>query len=96
MPTRRKLKDDTGRPNYRNLAENQFVQAARAQGWIVSKRGYPDFICRRGDNVMLVEVKKTKGQRLKRSQDFIMNYLAAHGVKCYKWTPDTNWLEETI
>jgi hypothetical protein len=40
-----------------NRAELLFVEWAEKQGWQVTKRGWPDFICRRGAELMCVEVE---------------------------------------
>jgi len=78
---------------YKNKAEEAFAKKARDNGWMVTKRGYPDFICYKNGDVMLVEIKARKHHRLKKSQIKIMNISREnHGVKCYKWTPDSNWL----
>jgi len=81
---------------YRNTAEEEFAVLARSMGWEVTKRGYPDFICYQGNRMILVEVKKKSSHRLKKSQKKFMDYLSAHGVKCYKWSPDRNWLEKVV
>lgn len=88
----RKLRETRFDRTYKNTAERSFAEAAREDGWEVTKRGYPDFICYRGDDVMLVEVKKNANTRLKLSQSRIMNFLAKRGVKCYKWSPDKDWI----
>lgn len=79
---------------YKNRAENAFAETARSLGWQVTKVGYPDFICYRGDDLMLVEVKPKKSGRLKTSQHKLMNALKSkYHVKCYRWSPDNNWLK---
>ncbi len=78
---------------YVNEAEQNFAEWARSQGWEVTKRGWPDFICYRGDSLMLVEVKPRLTNRLKSGQHRLMNSLKKYGVKCYRWSPDKNWLD---
>lgn len=77
---------------YGNTAENEFAIAARKNGWSITKKGYPDFICYKGDELMLVEVKANGNGRLKTSQQKFMNTISKYGVKCYKWYPEKNWL----
>ena len=80
---------------YRNLAEFEFVRKAVSMGWEVTKRGYPDFICYKGDEFMLVEVKRKRGYKLSKYQYQLMNILKhKYGIKCYKWTPDGEWNPE--
>ncbi|HEY82226.1 MAG TPA: hypothetical protein G4O01_02935 [Dehalococcoidia bacterium] len=74
--------------SYKNPAEAMLYNLLKAEGWEVTKAGYPDFICRRGDEVMLVEVKPDKNHRLKRRQSEAMKALAKQGVKCLRWSPD--------
>ena len=40
-----------------NKTEEKFAVRAVAKGWSVTKRGWPDYLCWRGDEVMCVEVK---------------------------------------
>jgi hypothetical protein len=44
-------------PVLRSTYEAYFADWARSQGWDVTKRGWPDFICRRDGALMAVEVK---------------------------------------
>src|ERR1039457_2550031 len=46
-----------------NKTEEKFSVRAVAKGWSVTKRGWPDYLCWRGDEVMCVEVKP-EGQDL--------------------------------
>lgn len=73
----------------KNLAEGQLFDELTEQGWEVFKRGWPDYICRRGDEVMVVEVKPGPGTSLKRDQEWVMQLLASHGLKVYVWNPKT-------
>jgi Holliday junction resolvase len=92
MPNKRKLKGIDFLKEYKNRAEREFSVAARRNGWLVTKQGYPDFICYKDGAFMLVEVKTSKGSRLKISQHTFMNTVSKFGVKCYKWTPESDWL----
>lgn len=56
-------------------------------GWGVSKRGWPDFICYRGDEVVCVEVKPDHITELRGPQAKVISILQAHGLKCYRWSP---------
>jgi hypothetical protein len=72
-----------------NAAERAFYEAARARGWEVSKRGWPDFFCiREGGEVALVEVKPHADRGLKTEQSAVLRALARYGVPCYRWSPD--------
>ncbi len=86
-----KLKPDKMDKKFKNPAECAFAEIARANGWSVTKRGYPDFICYKGDKIMFVEVKRRKRYRLKLSQHKFMNTLKGYGVPCYRWSPDSDW-----
>jgi hypothetical protein len=68
-----------------NTAEAQFAQWAAAEGWQVTKRGWPDFICRRGVERMAVEVKHTDD--LSGPQRSAIIDLSAGPVPCYVWRP---------
>jgi hypothetical protein len=74
--------------NYRNDAEQAFAQLARRNGWRVSKRGWPDFLCfgPKGQ-IIAVEVKpRTADGRLKTitsEQRECLSFLASHGIKCF-------------
>ena len=81
MPTRRP----------RNQAEATLFDLMTSHGWTPSKRGWPDFICYKDNRVLVIEVKPHRGRRLKREQLRIMQHLAAHGIDCYRWNPDTGF-----
>jgi Holliday junction resolvase len=72
----------------KNKAEREFQIAAESKGWTISKRGWPDFFCTRGDEVICVEVKPKATHKLKREQATILKFLAKHDIKAFKWTPD--------
>lgn len=69
-----------------NLCEFAFGQSAANQGWSVTKRGWPDYLCWKGDEVIFVEVKPDGGV-LSQYQVLVMEKLSSLGLKCYKWTP---------
>lgn len=82
---------------YTNEHERRAAELARARGWRVTKRGWPDFMCfgPKGE-VIALEVKpanrgsrnriarlKSRLNRLKREQAACMAALHALGLKCY-------------
>jgi len=72
----------------KNEAERQLYRELISQGWSVTKRGWPDFACFKGNNLALVEVKPKQSRRLKKEQWRLMSALAKLGVKCFRWSPD--------
>ena len=90
MPNKRKLKEIDFNKTYSNASEQAFAVEARKNGWAVTKQGYPDFICYKGDDIMLVEVKNGN-HRLKTSQYKFMNKVSSKGIRCYKWTKEKNF-----
>jgi len=72
----------------KNPAELELYQLMTEQSWDVVRRGWPDFACFRGEELILVEVKPKRSHLLKRSQYRLMSALTQRGIKCYQWTPD--------
>lgn len=70
-----------------NRAEGKFFDMATSKGWELSKKGWPDFFCKKGDEIMLVEIKSKHTQHLSRHQEKIIRGLARYGVPCWFWTP---------
>jgi hypothetical protein len=68
-----------------NTAEAQFARWAQGEGWKVTKRGWPDFICRRGSERMAVEVKHH--DTLSEPQRAAIIDLSAGPVPCFIWRP---------
>jgi hypothetical protein len=68
--------------------ERLFREEAAKAGWAVSKRGWPDFILRRGGEVVFVEVKARAAKSLKPEQMEIAEMLAGAGFKVYRWSPE--------
>jgi hypothetical protein len=75
-----------------NKTEEKFATRALARGWSVTKRGWPDFLCWKGHDVMCVEVKQ-EGQDLSTHQKLVTQKLTALGLKCYRWTPVTGFVK---
>jgi hypothetical protein len=76
--------------HYDNPCEDMFHAMMTAQGWTVTKKGWPDFACwhpQRG--FMAVEVKpgRCNPVPLKVEQEHLMRQLAALGIPCGVWTP---------
>ena len=69
-------------------AEAQLKEQLVKEGWTVKHRGWPDFACIRGDEMIVIEVKGFRGEMLSEDQHYILTNLAKLGVNCFKWTPD--------
>lgn len=79
------------RPEHRpfNGAEAKVWDWLEAQGWTVTKRGWPDFFCFKEDGqILLVEVKPRKYHQLKRTQRLVFNALECRGIPVRKITLD--------
>lgn len=76
----------------RNRPEALFEERATKAGWKVTKRGWPDFIISKNGETRFVEVKQDKDD-LKESQLTVMKVLAAHGLKCYRWSPKNGFTQ---
>src|SRR5271154_4401387 len=73
---------------YKNVSERAFQVWAEAQGWTITKRGWPDFFCVNHEGkIVLVEVKTTNKRLLRQHQYTILTRLAAFGIPCYRWSP---------
>ena len=77
------------RRKYANAAEEAFCRLAERNGWRVSKRGWPDFLCW-GPNgeIIAVEVKPRRVQSgrmvmLKREQAEALDFLTSKGIRCF-------------
>lgn len=72
--------------------EAEFVAKMLAEGWEVTKRGWPDFICRRNGELMYVEVKgPTDG--LSSQQYAAISDLRRAGIPTYIWGPHVGFTE---
>ena len=76
---------ETRRP--RNDAEGKCHDYLKENGFLVCRRGWPDFIIQKDDEVAFVEVKPDGYRGLKTEQRFMMNFFADHGIACYRFTP---------
>lgn len=73
-------------PKNPNTTEAAFTRRATSLGWAVIKRGFPDYICWQGNQVIFVEVKP-EGDDLSIYQQLVMQLLLGLGLQCFKWTP---------
>jgi hypothetical protein len=73
-------------PKNPNVTESAFTRRATSLGWAVIKRGFPDYICWQGKQVIFVEVKP-EGDELSIYQQMVMQLLLSLGLECFKWTP---------
>jgi len=75
-----------------NPTELSLQEELTKQGWMVLRRGWPDFCCiRKGENgreVMLVEVKPCRSSRLKHEQREVLLAMTEQGVPSFRWSPD--------
>ena len=81
-----KLKRSNGAPT--NPTEAALYRQLDAEGWTILRRGWPDFYCIRGDELMLVEVKAKKDNRLRAEQGEVLYGLGRRGIPCFKWSPN--------
>lgn len=71
-----------------NETEAECYKLLKDAGWEVTKKGWPDFACFKDGQLVLVEVKPRRSERLKYWQHKIMAELVKHGIDCYRWSPD--------
>lgn len=76
-------------------AEMELREKLEGEGWVVTHKGWPDFACVRGGEMMFVEVKGYRGEMLKEQQHYILTNLARLGLDCYKWSPDCGFEQIT-
>lgn len=73
----------------RNEPERLFEELARSRGWVPTKLGWPDFMCRNPEDgkIIAVEVKPRIGdgrlKSLKESQADCMDWLTSKGIRCF-------------
>jgi len=72
-----------------NAAEHQFIKRAQRRGWIVIRKGWPDYLCFRPTTkigeyeLMAVEVKPFFEKGLEPHQIISMSFLALKGLPCF-------------
>ncbi len=71
-----------------NPAEAEFFDGAASAGWLLTKRGWPDFFLKRGEDVVAVEVKPADSRGLRREQVRVLAALSEAGIPCAVWSPD--------
>lgn len=71
-----------------NPAEAEFFDGAAGAGWLLTKRGWPDFFLKRGEDVVAVEVKPASSRGLRREQVRVLAALSGAGIPCAVWSPD--------
>ena len=72
----------------KNDAERTFEERAISEGWRVTKKGWPDFLCRKDGRVIAVEVKRLspktgRRQALRREQLHTLEWLQGLGAEVY-------------
>jgi hypothetical protein len=72
-------------------AENEFRKWAESYGWRVTKKGWPDFMCRRGTEIMAVEVKWSDW--LSEAQEEMLIDLHNAGIATFVWTMASGGVE---
>lgn len=73
-------------------AEELFKEDMFLEGWEVTKKGWPDYICWKDGKIILVEVKRSKTDYLSKEQVFVLQFLASYGIPCYRWDATTRRL----
>jgi hypothetical protein len=72
-----------------NRTEAQFAAWARNEGWRTTKRGWPDFLCNRDDQLMAVEVKGGSDY-LRPEQRDALTALNRIGMPTFVWSPENS------
>ena len=66
-----------------SVAELNFKDIYTKRGYTVTKKGWPDFICTKANEIMTVEVKPNKKQHPTNEQKFIIQFLCSLGIPTY-------------
>lgn len=75
------------RPRTQNPAELAVLAQLEADGYSVLKRGWPDFLAVRGDEVRFIEVKPRAHSHLSPAQQRVAGVLAKLGIEVELLTP---------
>ena len=70
--------------------EQAFIDKMVAEGWDVKQGGFPDFLCTKGDDAMLIEVKAFPKDRLRESQVETQTFLNNKAIRCCVWVCGTD------
>jgi predicted type IV restriction endonuclease len=74
--------------DYKNPSERTFQDNCDRVGISYYRRGYPDFMILKDDEIVgFVEVKPIGGQQLKPSQERFERFCQRYGIPFTKWTP---------
>jgi len=71
-------------------SELAFKVAAQRAGWTVFKKGWPDFMCIKDGQIMVVEVKHGS-DKLSLEQKAMLRVLSNHGIRCFEWRESTGF-----
>lgn len=71
------------------MAEGECYDFLTAKGYEVRKRGWPDFLAWKGDELIIVEVKPKPRSLLKTQQQRVMQALANHGLSVFRYDPES-------
>lgn len=78
----------------KNSTEKQFFEFADAQGWVVTKKGWPDYACflpAENNRFLVVEIKSLRSHKLRAWQWKVLEALTSCGVESYRWSPETGF-----
>lgn len=74
--------------DYRNSSERHFQENCERVGINYHRRGYPDFMIIKDDEIVgFVEVKPPDGQQLRPGQERFKRFCDTHGIPFTKWNP---------
>ena len=72
-----------------NMAEEAFRVWAELNGWEVTKKGWPDFICRGPDGALMAVEVKGPNDQLRHEQSKMLKDLNRCGMPTFTWTMET-------
>lgn len=76
----------------RNPAERVCVEKLLKQGWTVHRKGWPDLLCERAGEFMVVQVKEKRSRRHKKLQARVMSAMAARRIPAFTWIADEGFV----